>query len=183
MTILLKGFRVNSPLLLGGTMSEMEVFGAATWLWMHSKNHCHHHLYELEHLLTPIVQYQQYLLVCDSTRPICFFSWAYLDEASERRYLTKPRATLRKEDWRSGNRIWAIDFISPFGHTLQMASFIRKYLFAENCFRSIYHNSHTRGKQVVNFWGYQQPKESVRKWHQNTPLTVPLKELPSLNTR
>lgn len=62
----------------------------------------------------PAIEFNQYsLLMGDDGMPRGWASWAWLDKSAQQRYILNPNS-LRYEDWKSGDRLWFIDFISPF---------------------------------------------------------------------
>ncbi|MCW2095038.1 MULTISPECIES: toxin-activating lysine-acyltransferase [Lelliottia] len=165
---------IKAPLLLGGEQNEAEVLGATVWLWMHSPMHRDAPLHALPTLLLPIIKRQQYVLVVENERPVFFLSWAWLNEEAEARFLTRPSIEMKEEDWDSGDRIWFCDWIAPFGHTHAMQTLIRHDLFAEHCWRALYHRGAERGKRVVMFHGKHVTREAAQRWQLNHPLAAPL---------
>lgn len=165
---------IKAPLLLGGEQNEAEVLGATVWLWMHSPMHRDAPLHALPTLLLPIIKRQQYVLVVENERPVFFLSWAWLNEEAEARFLTRPSIEMKEEDWDSGDRIWFCDWIAPFGHTRAMQTLIRHDLFAEHCWRALYHRGAERGKRVVMFHGKHVTREAAQRWQLNHPLAAPL---------
>jgi ACP:hemolysin acyltransferase (hemolysin-activating protein) len=165
---------IKAPLLLGGEQNEAEVLGATVWLWMHSPMHRDAPLHTLPTLLLPIIKRQQYVLVVENERPVFFLSWAWLNEEAEARFLTRPSIEMKEEDWDSGDRIWFCDWIAPFGHTRAMQTLIRHDLFAEHCWRALYHRGAERGKRVAMFHGKHVTREAAQRWQLNHPLAAPL---------
>lgn len=95
---------------------RLPVLGYITWLSSHSPAHRQLFVQDLEWRVFPPVILGQYKLQTDSKvggLPTAYASWAYLSEEAERTYRTTSR--LRPDDWRSGERLWLVDFITPFG--------------------------------------------------------------------
>ncbi|WJV55545.1 toxin-activating lysine-acyltransferase [Pectobacteriaceae bacterium CE90] len=170
-------FDVHAPLLIGGESSEAEILGSAVWLWMHSPLHRDAPLHTLSTLLLPIIKRQQYAIVCEDNQPIFFLSWAWLDEAAEHRYLTQPSILMPESDWTSGNRMWIVDWIAPFGHSLSIRRLVSRTLLPEYCFRSLDHQGSRRGKRVFIHHGHQITREVCDTWVAEHPLTVSLPEI------
>ncbi|MBV7404324.1 toxin-activating lysine-acyltransferase [Enterobacter sp. ENT03] len=170
-------YDIKAPLLLGGDENEAEVLGASVWLWMHSPLHRDAPLHALPTLLLPIIKRRQYVLVAKDERPIFFFSWAWLNPESEARYLTRPAIEMQEEDWDSGDRMWCIDWIAPFGHTLAMGSLIRRDLFPDHCFRALHHRGQQLGKRVLMLHGNHVNREQAHTWQLAHPLSVNLPEV------
>ncbi len=80
-------------------------------------------------LFAPPLILGQYMAFHRDGRPVGFFSWANLTEAAERGYLERTRK-LQPADWNAGtgDRIWVIDGITPFGGMVHMARSVRDQL-------------------------------------------------------
>ncbi|MDF7680596.1 toxin-activating lysine-acyltransferase [Enterobacteriaceae bacterium ESL0689] len=159
---------IQAPLLLGGEVSQAEIFGAAVWLWMHSVRHRDAPLYVLPAVLLPIVKRQQYVLVSEGTRPVFFLSWMWLNPQSEQHYLTDSVLSITEEEWCSGNRMWFRDFIAPFGHTRAMSRLLRRVIMPETCARYLWHRGLAHGGKIRAFRGDQVSLADFRAWQAAT---------------
>ncbi len=171
-------YTLQAPMLLGGEMSEAEVFGASVWLWMHSPQHRDLPLHCLPTVLLPVIKHQQYMLVSHQRRPLFFISWMWLNEAAEHRYLTEPAIMVQVSDWASGERLWIRDWIAPFGDSLAMSRLVSNTLFPDCCFRSLYHKGAQQGLRVMNFKGSQLSSDQARAWREAHPLSAPFSGSP-----
>lgn len=159
---------IQAPLLLGGEVSQAEVFGAAVWLWMHSERHRDAPLYVLPTVLLPIIKRQQYVLVSEDNRPVFFLSWMWLNPQSEQHYLTDSALSITDEEWCSGDRMWFRDCIAPFGHTLAMRNLLRKVIMPETCAHYLWHKGLRHGGQIRAFRGAQVSLAAFRAWQTAT---------------
>lgn len=161
---------VIAPELLHAPCNEAQALGSAVWLWMHSAEHRDMPLHALSALLLPAVKRRQFILASEGGKPVFFLTWAMLSLEAERRYLANPPFTMPESDWASGERMWILDWVAPFGHT-RMARHLVGRLFATRCFRSLYHRGNTRGLRVKDFHGIGVMAEEARAWsHLNPPL-------------
>jgi cytolysin-activating lysine-acyltransferase len=46
--------------------------------------------------------------------PVAFVSWARLSEEAEKKFITTQK--LSPADWKSGDRLWLVDVVTPFGN-------------------------------------------------------------------
>jgi len=90
-------------------------FGAATWLMMNTPMYRHVFLSDLEWMLLPPILLAQYHFYRTDRRIVAFTSWGYLSEAAEAR-LQEANPRLAPADWKSGERLWLVSVIAPFGH-------------------------------------------------------------------
>ena len=172
-------FHIIAPAFNLPAQSDAESFGAIVWLWMHSSRHSSHPIYALEQTLLPAVHLGQYILVMKldahsgARKPIGYLGWANLSAEAEARYLQNPISGLTRDDWSSGDRMWFIDFVAPFGEAAKVHS-LWKPLIAKSSGRFMYHRSNERGIQVRQFTGAQVTPEEARQWWAQRPmLAVP----------
>jgi cytolysin-activating lysine-acyltransferase len=67
---------VIAPGLLQQEWREGEIFGAATWLWMHASTRRETPVKWLSTLLLPPIAHRQFLLATERERPVFYLSWA-----------------------------------------------------------------------------------------------------------
>ena len=163
---------VIAPGLLDAPCNEAEVLGSAVWLWMHSTSHRNVPVHALSTLLLPAIKCRQFVLASEGGKPVFFLTWAILSPEAERRYLANPPITMPEADWTSGERMWILDWIAPFGHT-GTARHLTARLFATRCFRSLYHRGNARGLRVKDFHGIGVMAEEARAWSQLNPPLLP----------
>ncbi|WP_392566601.1 toxin-activating lysine-acyltransferase [Utexia brackfieldae] len=166
-------YQIIAPLLFETKQSEAECLGIAVWLWMHSENHKYTPLYALPTLILPAIKRQQFLILIKDNKPVCYMSWANLSEVVERKYLQQASAlSLTEADWYSGKRMWAIDWISPFGETGKLAKLVLKEILADFCFRALSHQGSIRGKQIKFFKGRHVTRRQAEQWLADHPLRI-----------
>lgn len=166
------GLDVVAPGLLQQEWREAEAFGAATWLWMQADTRRETPVKWLSTLLLPAIAHRQFLLATEAGQPVFFLSWANFSDAAEHRYVNGPRATMTTDDWVSGDRMWIIDWIAPFGHTTMMSTLLKQQLFASLCMRSLYHRGTERGLRIKNFCGRAVNPAEASAWFASHPVAI-----------
>jgi cytolysin-activating lysine-acyltransferase len=162
------GLQIIAPGLLEQTWTEAEVLGGAIWLWMHSARHRMIPLQALPTLLLPAIKNSQFLLAIASGQPVFYLAWANLNIKAEALYL-KHSLLLDQTLWNSGDRLWLLDWVAPFGHTRIMRRLLRNQLFAERYGRYLYHRGDERGLRIKTFYGIAVPPEEARLWFTEHP--------------
>jgi len=162
-------FDVTTPHVTGEAFNEAEVLGSSIWLWMHSKSHRDAPLHMLSALLLPAIKYRQFVLVSENTKPVFYMSWANLSLEAEQRYLYNPPQCMPEDDWTSGERIWVLDWVAPFGHTRAMKSLVARRLFPRCCARSLDHRGNERGLRVVTHHSIAVTPQEARFWFEHNP--------------
>ncbi|AQS64782.1 toxin-activating lysine-acyltransferase [Agrobacterium tumefaciens] len=95
--------------------ARINAIGHAVWLMSRSPLHKHLMITDIEWLVTPPIMLGQFHLWERAGNPFGFASWALLGEEAEDRIVTKGIRRLMPTDWKSGDQLWLIDFICPFG--------------------------------------------------------------------
>ena len=115
-----------------------------------------HKMYKIHHfpeLVLPPVELDQYRIYHDEhDNPVGFVSWAKLSESAEDTLLNKAEP-LTFEDWASGEIIYLMEFIAPFGHTKHIVNDIRPLATKAHAIRF---NPHTGAKQIDTFFGVKE---------------------------
>src|SRR2546430_14751856 len=93
---------------------QASLFGQVAWLMMQSPVHRHLFLADLEYRVAPPLMLQQFRLYRRDNVPVAFVSWALLTEEVEKR-VQSGAWRLQRADWRSGDRLWVVDLVTPHG--------------------------------------------------------------------
>ena len=109
-------------------LKRLPAMGPVIMLYLQSAHRRFHFISDLEWLLIPPLVSGQCKLYMKKEYPISFISWAFISEEVEKRLLNNG-GKLRPEDWKSGERLWIIDIVAPFGGVENMLNDIRKNEF------------------------------------------------------
>ena len=126
------------PSLTSSAFDPMAALGMATWLWSQSPLHADWPSKLLARSIWPAIVHRQFMLGRDPDRqPVAYVSWACLDEERERQYLRSP-SSLAQDDWVSGDRIWFVEWIAPWGGTRAVARKIEHDIFPDRTGHSLH---------------------------------------------
>ncbi len=67
----------------------------------------------------------------EKKHPAAFLTWALMDEKTEQYFLEHDKMPGGVEAWKSGNRLWLMDFVSPFGSTNQYVREVCRTIFKD----------------------------------------------------
>ena len=151
-----------APQIFEAEWNEAAVLGSTVWLWMNSDNHNELPLHSLSVALLPAIKRHQFILATQNGQPVFFVSWARLSAEAEERYLKNHQLEMSPEDWNSGDRIWFIDWVAPFGHTAEIFQILQKDLLKDVYARSLYHRADERGRRIQHFFGKSIPPSERR---------------------
>jgi len=166
-------FEILAPRLIDGDFNEATAFGSASWLWLHSERHRNIPLHTLATLLLPAIKQRKFVMVSEGGRPVFYMSWADMDEQAEARYLRHSPEQMRSEDWDSGQRMWILDWIAPFGHSKLMTRLVRNRLLAARTMRTLYHKGTDSGLRIKELHGVAVHPREARAWFENHPVAIP----------
>ncbi len=108
-----------------GMATRVTAIGHAIWLMSRSPLHKHLMVTDIEWLLMPPIMLNQLHMWQDQGRPHGFASWAYFGEEQEERIANKGIRRLMPTDWKTGEALWLIDFVAPFGGQEKMVEELR----------------------------------------------------------
>ncbi len=112
----------------GHAKKVSEVLGEIVWLMSQSPLHKQFFIADLEwFVMTPILL-QQFRLFYAKDRPMGVVLWAYVDDDTAAR-LAAGTNKLRPQDWKSGNTLWAVEVIAPFGGAEEMLKDLKAKVF------------------------------------------------------
>ncbi|WP_371169768.1 toxin-activating lysine-acyltransferase [Aliiroseovarius sp. 2305UL8-7] len=83
---------------------------------------------ELVATVLPPVHFNQFRIYRTEQRPIGWVSWAYMSDEDARGYMAGD-FDFKISTWNSGEHLWFIDFIAPYGHALKIAEDLKKNVF------------------------------------------------------
>lgn len=106
--------------------SNSEVLGEILWLYAHSPIHRRLRLFEVEQFVLPAIKHERYRIYKRNGMPIGYVGIARLAKDVEEAWLSG-KYVLQPDDWISGDRLWIMQFVVPFGDVLE----VRKKLWYE----------------------------------------------------
>lgn len=162
-------FNIIAPQFIDEKWSEAEAFGGTIWLWMNSDRHKELPLHTLSVALIPAIKAKQFILAMDGSKPIFFMSWAYLSAEAETRYVTRNQLLMPIDDWQSGDRMWSIHLVAPFGHTRHILNFLKRQLMAGFYLKSLPHRKNRNNREFRKFYGVATSRPERDAWDELHP--------------
>lgn len=118
----------SKPAPDGAAKKVSEVLGEIVWLMSQSPLHKQFFISDLEWFVMTPVLLQQFRLFYDNDKPIGVAFWATVSEEVEER-LKVGTNRLRPQDWKSGDRLWVVEVIGPFGGAEEMVKDLKTKVF------------------------------------------------------
>lgn len=107
---------------------KFQILGEVTSLMMASSLHENYRIRDVNNNIIPALQLNQFRIYKIGNKPIGFVSWAYLSDDIENKFTSEP-IFLELEDWHSGDNLFFMDFMAPFGHARQIIQDLRDNIF------------------------------------------------------
>ena len=127
-----------------------EILGHVAWLMINSPTHKHLFLADMEWLVLPPVLLKQFRIFRRRRVPVAYVSWAFLnDEAAVR--LRGGARRLRPGDWKSGEDLWLIDVVAPFGGAEALVKELKEKVFAGRTVKTLQPAAGGGGTAVVEW--------------------------------
>ncbi len=104
------------------------VLGEIVWLMSQSPLHKQFFISDLEWFVMTPVLLQQFRTYYASDKPIGVVLWASVsDQVAER--FAQGTTKLRPQDWKSGDNLWVVEVIAPFGGAEEMVKDLKDKVF------------------------------------------------------
>lgn len=129
---------------------KVAVVGNVVWLMTQSAAHKHMFMDDLNNLVLPPVALGQYRLWRNDQNPLAVATWAFLNEEAENR-LKQDVKSLLPDDWNSGEALWLMDIIAPFGGNEKIVEELRTEVFKGRTVKSLQPAPDGKGVAVVEW--------------------------------
>lgn len=146
------------------SLAKLPLLGPVLWLYSTAPDKKFMFMGDMQASLLPPVVLDQCRLYTKNGIPWAFVSWAKVSDAVHAR-LSSGTARLAPHEWRSGEHVWLIDAVAPFGGAEQCIDELRATALA---------NQHVHGFAPDLATG----KVAVREW---MPMAAPAQPPESVN--
>jgi len=109
-------------------LKRLPAVGPVLLLYMQSSHRRFTFISDLEWLLLPPLMLKQCKLYMERDFPIGYVSWAFLSTSVEER-LVQSGGRLAAGEWKSGDQLWLIDMVAPFGSVDKILTDVRDTIF------------------------------------------------------
>lgn len=134
--------------------------GEITSLLMASKVHRKYQIRDIADVVFPAINLGQYKIYRNASRqPIALVTWGKFSSEVEKKYL-KGNPVLTEQELNSGDRLYFLDFIAPYGQAKQVTSHLKKHVFPNDCATSVRFTENVKSPmKVLKFRGvnYKKP--------------------------
>ncbi len=109
-------------------LSRLPILGSVVWLMARSPERRFTFLADLEWAALPPILLDQCRIFLQGKMPFAYVTWAFVsDEVQER--LIGGTTKLAPHEWKSGDNLWLIDIIAPFGSASEIVDEVHRINF------------------------------------------------------
>jgi len=106
-------------------LAKLPILGPALWLYARDPLKKFNFIADLDWAILPAVVLDQCRLYTKDDIPFAFFTWAKVSDEIDQR-LRSGVLRIAPHEWQSGEHLWLIDAVAPFGQLEQMLEELRK---------------------------------------------------------
>lgn len=117
-------------------LRKLPLLGPITWLMMQQGATRNLLLGDLEWRIMPALVLDQARLHMQDESPLAFVTWARLSAAAAERYRCAPHR-LTPADWKSGDQVWIVDLVAPFGGAREAIDDLKEKMFPGQTIRQL----------------------------------------------
>lgn len=110
------------------SLNKLPIMGPALWLYARDPMKKFMFVGDIDWAILPPVILDQCRLYTKDGIPFAFFTWALVNDAIDQR-LRSGTPRIAPNEWQSGEHLWLVDVVTPFGKTEEMIDELRKAQF------------------------------------------------------
>lgn len=134
-----------------GALSKLPILGPALWLYAKDPIKKFMFLGDTDWAVLPPIVLDQCRLYTKNELPYAFITWALVNDAVAAR-LEAGQAKIAPHEWQTGDHVWIIDAIAPFGQLDETLQELRNTVFPEKEVNALLPACDNPGKTIVHKW-------------------------------
>lgn len=112
------------------SLAKLPIMGPALWLYARDPMKKFMFMADIDWAILPAVILDQCRLYTKEGIPFAFFTWALVSDAIDQR-LRSGTPCIAPNEWQSGEHLWLVDVVTPFGKTEEMIEELRNAQFPD----------------------------------------------------
>lgn len=137
----------STPEAQAGQRTVAQVLGEIVWLFTQSPVHKTLFISDLEWSVMPAILFEQFRIFYNNGQPAGLVLWAKVSDETELRLESVGAIRLRPDEWRSGDRLWLVEMVAPFGGQEEMLADCATVVFGGKPFK--YQQTTAAGSEIV----------------------------------
>lgn len=132
-------------------LAKLPILGPALWLYARDPNRKFLFMADIDWAILPPVILDQCRLYTKNNIPFAFFTWASVSDAVDQR-LRSGTPRIAPHEWQSGEHLWLVDVVVPFGQAEQMIDELRKAQFPERKISALLPDPNRGNQPALREW-------------------------------
>lgn len=132
-------------------LAKLPILGPALWLYARDPLKKYLFLADTEWAVLPPIVLDQCRLYTKSGLPYAFVTWAFVNDAVDAR-LRSAQPRIAPHEWQSGDHVWVIDAVAPFGQLEETLKELRETMFPGRRVCALLPESGSPGTVKVREW-------------------------------
>ena len=134
-----------------GALAKLPILGPAMWLYARDPVKKYLFMGDVDWILLPPVVLDQCRLYTREGLPYAFITWALVNDKIDARLRTA-QAKIAPHEWKSGEHIWLIDVVTPFGQRDETLKELREKMFPGKAVSALLPDPDRNGALMVQDW-------------------------------
>lgn len=132
-------------------LSKLPILGPALWLYARDPSKKFMFLGDIDGAVLPPIVLDQCRLYTKNGLPYAFITWALVSDTVDAR-LRSSEPKIAPHEWQSGEHVWIVDAVAPFGQLDETLLEFRQSLFPQKTVRALLHDQGKAGAVKFHEW-------------------------------
>lgn len=134
-----------------GALKKLPILGPVFWLYARDERKKFTFIADQDWLLMPPIVLDQCKLYMKEEIPWVFITWALVNDEIDAR-LRSQVPKIAPHEWKSGEHVWLIDVVAPFGQSEEMIDELRKTQFPDRKISALLPDPQQGNRLMVREW-------------------------------
>ena len=134
-----------------GALSKLPILGPALWLYARDPLKKYLFIGNVDWALLPPIVLDQCRLYTKDGLPYAFVTWALVNDQIDAR-LRSGQPRIAPHEWQTGEHLWIIDAVAPFGQREETLDELRETMFPWRKISALWPSSEKAGAVQVREW-------------------------------
>jgi cytolysin-activating lysine-acyltransferase len=132
-------------------LAKLPILGPALWLYARDPIKKFMFLGDIDWAVLPPIVLDQCRLYTKSGLPYAFITWAFVDPAVGQR-LRSAQPKIAPHEWKSGEEVWIVDAVAPFGQLEETLKELREKVFSGKKVSALLPDPARTGTMMLREW-------------------------------
>lgn len=117
-------------------LAKLPILGPAVWLYARDPVRKYMFMGDIDWMLLPPIVLDQCRLYSKASLPFAFITWAFVNDKVDERLRSK-QPKIAPHEWHSGDHVWLIDVVTPFGQMEETIKELHELMFPDKSINAL----------------------------------------------